>query len=155
MEEIVVYRYDEYIDAPIDIVFSYVNDDDKIKQWNTMFIENIYESAKDQHMYKKGISFKSVQKLDKKTITVDTHIVEYEAPYKIIMHSTTKEGVSISKYLLTREYSGTRLVVEASLIPSNIYYKLMTKIFGRFTKFIYEEQYNNLKEYVENEVQIS
>lgn len=155
MEEILVYRYDEYIDAPLDMVFSYVNDDDKIKQWNTMFIENIYESVEDQYQYKKGTTFKTVQQIEKKTITVDTQIIEYVAPYKIIMQSTTKEGVSISKYLLTREYNGTRLVVEASIIPSNIFYKIMTKIIGRFTKFIYEEQYNKLKVYVENEDQIS
>ena len=66
-------------------------------------------------------------------------MIEYNAPHRIVMHSIAKEGLSISKYILYREYSGTKLIVEARIIPSNIY----------------EEQYQNLKTYIENEVEIS
>ncbi|WP_256814882.1 hypothetical protein [Cytobacillus sp. Bac17] len=67
------------------------------------------------------------------------------------MHSHSKEGLSISKYLLSREHNGTRLIVEASLVPSNFFYKLTTRLLGWTAKFVFEEQYQNLKRYVENE----
>ncbi|WP_243459509.1 hypothetical protein [Metabacillus bambusae] len=61
--------------------------------------------------------------------------------------------MSISKYFLSREYHGTRLIVEASLIPSNIFYKITTKLLGWTSKLIFDELYQNLKAYVENEVE--
>lgn len=153
MKEMLVYRFEEVINAPLDVVFDYVNDDEKIKLWNTLFIENIYETEESKHEYKPGTKFKTVQKIDKKTITIDTVVIEYDAPYKIVMHSTSKEGLSISKYFLSREYNGTRLIVEASLIPSNIFYQIITKMFGWAGKMLFEEQYQNLIAYIENEVE--
>jgi uncharacterized protein YndB with AHSA1/START domain len=153
MKEMLVYRFEEFINAPIDIVFAYVDEDEKIKRWNTMMVENIYDLEEGTHSNKPGTRFKSVQKIEKKTITVDCMIMEYQAPTKIVMHSTTKEGVSISKYFLLREYHGTRLIVEASLIPSNTFYKITTKLLGWTSKLIFEEQYQNLKAYVENEIE--
>ncbi|CAM3891656.1 SRPBCC family protein [Lederbergia lenta] len=153
MKEILVYRFEEVIHAPIDIVFNYVDDDEKIKLWNTLFIENIYDTEDGKPVYKQGTKFKTVQKIDKKVITVDSELIEYTAPNKIIMHSITKEGISISKYFLSRDYDGTKLIVEASIIPSNFYYQLMTKMFRWASKYVFEEQYNNLKTYIENEVE--
>ncbi|WP_242061706.1 hypothetical protein [Cytobacillus firmus] len=80
-------------------------------------------------------------------------MIEYEAPHKVVMHSHSKEGLSISKYFLSREHDGTRLIVEASLVPSNFFYKLTTKFLGWTAKFVFEEQYQNLKKYVENEAE--
>lgn len=153
MKEMLVYRYDNIIQAPIDVVFEYVDKDDKIKLWNTMFIENIYENESDKLLNKPGTNFKTVQRIEKKTFTINSTITEYEAPYKVVMHSKTKEGLSISKYFLTREYNGTRLIVESSIIPSNIFYQTITKLLGWTGKYIYEEQYENLKKYVEEVVQ--
>ncbi|WP_368504962.1 hypothetical protein AB3N04_04755 [Alkalihalophilus sp. As8PL] len=76
----------------------------------------------------------------------------YDPPYKIIMHATSKEGISVSSYILTREYDGTRLVVEASIIPANFYYKIMTKLFGWSTKYVFDDHYKKLKPYIEEEV---
>jgi len=36
MKELLVYRFEEVIYAPIYIVFPYVDDDEKIKQWKTV-----------------------------------------------------------------------------------------------------------------------
>ena len=153
MKELLVYRFDVMIDAPIDVVFSYINDDEKIRLWNNLFIENIYESEEDKLLNRPGSKFKSVQIIEKKTYTINTTLIEYDAPYKVVMHSKSKEGKSISKYFLSREYSGTRLIVEASIIPRNIFYLLLTKMLGWTSKFIFEEQYQNLKTYIENEVE--
>lgn len=152
-KEMFLFRFNELIDAPIDVVFDYVDDDEKIKLWNTQFIENLYENEEDKLQCKPGTKFKTVQIIEKKTITVDSVLVEYEAPYKIVIHSTTKEGISITKYLLAREHAQTRLIVESSIIPSNLFYKLSTKMFAWAGKIFYEEQYKRLIEYVENEVE--
>lgn len=151
-KEMMVFRFDEYVDAPIDVVFELVNDDEKIKLWNTLLVENIYENDEDKYDYKPGMKFKTVQRVEKKTVTVDSEMIEYDPPYKIIMHSTSKEGLSISKYFLTREGTGTRIVVESSVIPSNFFYKLTIKLFGWAVKAMYIEQYKNLVNYIENEV---
>lgn len=154
MKELLVYRYDEVIQAPIDIVFEYVDDDEKIKLWNSLFIENIYEKEEDATLNKPGTKFKTVQKIDKKTMTIDSELVEYEAPFKVVMHSFSREGTSISKYYLSREYNGTRLIVESSIVPSNFIYHLATKIFGKMSAVVYDEQFQRLKSYVEDEAEI-
>ncbi|MDF2036927.1 SRPBCC domain-containing protein [Cytobacillus oceanisediminis] len=151
MKEMLVYRYEDVIHAPIDLVFKYVDDDEKIKLWNTMLIENIYNNEENKPVPEPGTKFVTVQKLDKKIIKIDSELIEYEAPHKVVMHSHSKEGLSISKYYLTREHNGTRLIVEASLVPSNFFYRLTTKLLGWTAKFVFEEQYQNLKRYVENE----
>lgn len=153
MKELLVYRFEEIIYAPIEVVFAYVDEDEKIKQWNTMFIENIYDASNNGKTNMQGTTFQTVQKIDNKVLKVDSVIVEYEAPFKIVMHSTSKEGISISKYLLSREYNGTKLVVEASIIPSNFFYEIFTKLFGWASKYIFEEQYRNLKIHIEQDVE--
>lgn len=151
MKEMLVYRYEDVIHAPIDLVFKYVDDDEKIKLWNTMLIENIYEDEENKPVPVPGTKFVTVQKLDKKIIKIGSELIEYKAPHKVVMHSHSKEGLSISKYLLSREHNGTRLIVEARLVPSNFFYKLTTRLLGWTAKFVFEEQYQNLKRYVENE----
>ncbi len=152
MKELLVYRYEEVINAPIDVVFDYVNDDEKIKCWNTLFVENIYEAPEDKELARPGTKFKTVQKIDKKVMTIESVLIEFMPPYKIVMHSQSKEGLSISKYELSREYHGTRLIVEASIIPSNFLYKIATKLLGWTSKYIYEEQYKRLKTFIEEEI---
>ncbi|WP_062351906.1 SRPBCC family protein [Bacillus kwashiorkori] len=152
MEEILAYRFEEYIDAPIDVVFQYVDEDEKIKLWNTMFVENIYETETGKQESYIGVKFKSIQKIEKKTITIDCEIMEYEPPYKVVIHSHTKEGMNITRYTLLREHHGTKIVVEASIVPSNLFYKIMTKMFRWAGKIMFEEQFKNMKTYIETEV---
>ena len=153
MKEMLVYRYEDVIYAPIDLVFEYVDNDEKIKLWNTLFIENLYEKESDRESNVPGTAFKSVQIVDKKTYTIDAVLVEHDAPYKVVVESKTKEGTSITKYFLSREADGTRLIMEASLVPSNILYKASTKLFGWTLKYVYEEQFENLKRYIEEEAE--
>ena len=153
MKEMLVYRYEDVIYAPIDLVFDYVNNDEKIKLWNTMFIENVYDNESDRESNVPGTAFKSVQKMDKKTITVDAVLTEYDAPYKVAVQAVSKEGTSVTKYFLSREADGTRLIMEASLIPGNIFYKASAKMFGWALKYVYEEQFENLKRYIEEEAE--
>ncbi|MFC4386252.1 SRPBCC family protein [Gracilibacillus marinus] len=152
MKEIIVYTFDRTINQSIDVVFDYVNDDEKIKLWNQFIINNIYEN--DTKVLDVGTKFTSIQKIDKKEISVDCIITEYEAPYKITIEATSKEGTSITKYLLSRDGHFTNLSIIVSIIPSNWYYKVMTKLFGWATKYIYEEEFNRLEAYLEENVEL-
>lgn len=149
MKELIVYRFEEYIDAPIEVVFSYIDEDDKIKCWNTMLVDNIYDSEEDMLANKPGTTFTSISKIEKKTIESRATLREHEAPYRVVVDAKTKEGISKSTYQLSRDGKGTWIVVEVSLIASNIFYYLLMKMLGWTTKFIYDEQFNRLKTYVE------
>ncbi|MFD5850114.1 MULTISPECIES: hypothetical protein [Cytobacillus] len=84
MKEMLVYRYEDVIHAPIDLVFKYVDDDEKIKLWNTMLIENIYDNEENKPVPVPGTKFVTVQKLDKKIIKIDSELIEYKAPIKLL-----------------------------------------------------------------------
>ncbi|WAA08614.1 SRPBCC family protein [Fervidibacillus albus] len=148
MKEILVFRCDEEIHAPIDIVFQYLNDDEKIKLWNRLLIENLYEENQKDQLASKA-KFKTVQKIGDNKITVDVELVEYDPPHKVVLHSHSKEGISITKYLLSEKGENTYLVVEASIIPSNLWYKLVAKLFSMAAVTNFKNQYRNLKLYVE------
>lgn len=153
MKEQKVFTYENVIEAPIDFVFDCINDDEKIKQWNEFLIENIYNSDEDKKASRPGTTFQTVQRVGKKTFTIDSELIEFKAPHLIVMHAHSKEGTSITHYKLSEENERTKLTVEASLIPSNFFYMLATKMFGWLGKFAYQEQFEKLKEYVEDEQQ--
>ena len=54
------------IPAPIDVVFDYVNNDEKILEWNTFMVENRYPSNVDINNPREGDKYISVQKMGKK-----------------------------------------------------------------------------------------
>jgi uncharacterized protein YndB with AHSA1/START domain len=147
MEEKLLFRLDEFIAAPIDVVFDYLDDDEKIQRWNEYFVENIYENGKQENL--PGTKFVSVQRFEKKTIRTDIVLTEYDPPNKIIMEGYSKEGTAFTRYFLYKEEDGTRIVMESSIIPKNLYYRIITKLFGGLGKFIYKDQINNLREYLE------
>lgn len=147
MKEKLLFRLEEFIAAPIDVVFDYLDDDEKIRRWNDFFVENIYENGKQENV--PGTRFTSVQRIEKKTIRTEIVLTEYDPPNKIIMEGYSKEGKAFTRYFLYREYDGTKLVMESSIIPSNLYYRIITKLFGGLGKFLYKEQVQRLKEYLE------
>ncbi|KGX87019.1 SRPBCC family protein [Pontibacillus litoralis] len=146
MKEMKVYRFEQWIDAPIDLVYDYIHKDDHVRQWNSIVMGNEYECKEEDIAV--GTTFKTTMKIDKKVLTFDAEIVEHEPPYKGTVQTRSKEGVSMTRYRLSEEEGGTKLVVEASLTPSNLYYKMATKLFGWTVKFVYNEQYEQFVDYV-------
>ncbi|WP_156153559.1 hypothetical protein [Domibacillus robiginosus] len=51
MQEMVVFTIFKVIEAPIEEVFAYLTDDEKIKEWNSLFVENIYDSEEDKNAW--------------------------------------------------------------------------------------------------------
>ncbi|MCI2256513.1 SRPBCC domain-containing protein [Domibacillus sp. PGB-M46] len=145
----ILYKVEKVIDAPIERVFSYLSDDEKIKQWNSLFVENIYNSEEDKNACIPGTKYKSVSKVGKKQLAFDAELLTYNAPYSTTVKGYTKEGESYSKYVLTETNEGTLVILEASLIPKNYYYKIMVKLFGWVSKMMLDEEFDNLKELLE------
>lgn len=149
LERLNVANIELYIDAPIDYVFKCLDDDAIIVKWNSFLIENIYETPDDYLYPKPGMKFQSVQRFGKKQYTFDAEMTAYNSPYHVGLKVSTKEGISFTDYYLERAGSHTKLIVELSTIPSNWWQRTLTKLFGWAAKGMYQEEYEKLKEYVE------
>ncbi|WP_019241815.1 MULTISPECIES: SRPBCC family protein [Bacillus] len=149
MEEVLVYKIKESIEAPIEKVFSFLSDDDKIKVWSQIFVENIYESEQDKLECKPGTKYKTVSKFNKKIITTEAVLLEYDFPYSTAVQGNTDQGVMTTRYLLEAYEKDnqivTRLMLETYIVPKNWYYKLMVKLLGWTSKIMMEEELEKLK----------
>ncbi|WP_413377557.1 SRPBCC family protein [Alkalihalobacillus sp. 1P02AB] len=154
MKEIKVYRLEKEMEAPLELVFDFMINDDKVALWSSLIVENRYEQEADKYNYKIGTKFTTVQKVGKKVVEAETVVTAYDPPYSIEMHATTKEGVSISKYTLERIGPNTNIVLEASMIASNRYYHMLYSVIGRLAKFMMDEEMNRLREVVEQEANV-
>lgn len=139
-----------YIETDIEEVFPYINDDDKIKRWNTLMIENIYRSDAERNCRIPGTRYTSVQQIDDKTYRVEAEILEFDPPYLVTVGAATKEGYSTTKYILSRSGSGTLVQLHSSTVPSNLFYKILIKLLGRWSlKLVWKGQFDNLKKVAE------
>ncbi|WP_050183748.1 hypothetical protein [Domibacillus robiginosus] len=65
------------------------------------------------------MKYKSVSKVGKKQLPVDTELVSFHAPYSTTVKGYTKEGENYSRYILSEEDGGTLVTLEAAIIPKN------------------------------------
>lgn len=66
----------------------------------------------------------------------------------MILETETKEGISKTEYILEETSEGTNFTVNVSLIPSKFIYKLATNMLKWSFKYVYDEQFEKLIEYV-------
>ncbi|MCA0989689.1 SRPBCC family protein [Pseudalkalibacillus hwajinpoensis] len=149
MKELIAYRFTEFIDAPIALVYECLHKDEHVLIWNTMIVEHIYEGREDE--MGAGSRFKSKQRIGKKAYTFETEVLVHEPPHRIAMKTTTKEGINFTRYELIERDGGTQLSIEASLIPKNVVYFLAGKLTFWMSKFVFDEQYLAFIEYVYNQ----
>ncbi|KZS45538.1 hypothetical protein AWU65_06185 [Paenibacillus glucanolyticus] len=139
-----------YIEADIEDVFPYVNNDEKIKLWNTLMIENIYHSDAERNCRIPGTRYTSVQQISDKTYRAEAEILEFNPPYLVSVGATTKEGYSTTRYILSRSGSGTLVQLHSSTLPSNLFYKILIKLLGGWsTRLVWKGQFDNLKKVAE------
>lgn len=146
MGEIHCYRFEADIDASINDVFECLNKDEHVLKWNTQIIKNIYEGNEDD--LKEGSTFITRQKIEKKVYELEGKYVKYEPPYRAILVTQTKEGISKAEYNLDETTEGTRFTVDVYLIPSNWIYKVAAKMFVKVIKPMYDEQFEAFVDYV-------
>ncbi|TSB46009.1 SRPBCC domain-containing protein [Alkalicoccobacillus porphyridii] len=147
MNEIKIFTFDEVIDAPIELVFMCLNKDEHVLQWNEFVLKNIYPTDSEDDL-RQGSTYQAVQKIGKKELTLDVEIIEFNPPHQVTLKIETKEGLSYTRYQLSEDTNRTRLQVEASLIPSSVKYKLMSKLTSWAVQFVNKVQYKAFVEYV-------
>ncbi|SFH94941.1 MULTISPECIES: SRPBCC family protein [unclassified Bacillus (in: firmicutes)] len=137
------------IQAPIDIVFDYVNNDEKIKEWNTFIVENRYASNVDKKNPRVGDKCISVQKIGKKIFEVEVELLEYDAPYIVSVGGEMKQGYSTTTYILEEDEEGTVLTLISEYEPRNLFYNIVYKLTGWMSRGLYMQEIERLAECVE------
>ena len=145
MNEIICFAFLKHIDVPINHVFSYLNEDKHVLEWNDYVVENVYEGKESD--IKVGSTFITKQKVGKKIIELEAEYGIFNPPFNAEVKTSTKEGISTTRYTLVKENGGTLFRVEAFLIPKNYYYSIVTKMFKWTFKLMYDEQYEKFIEY--------
>ncbi|CAM4273925.1 hypothetical protein BAMA_15420 [Bacillus manliponensis] len=145
------YAFEVVIDAPIDVVFDYIHNDEKIKEWNTFIVENRYLDGASKENPHVGDRYLSIQKIGKKMIEVEVELLEYDAPYVAAVGGDMKEGYSVTTYMLEEKSDGTLLTMMVEYEPRNFYYKLLYKVTSWMTRAVYMQQVERLVECVESE----
>ncbi|MGD6942880.1 SRPBCC family protein [Cytobacillus gottheilii] len=146
MREIECYTFENEIEADIHLVFECLNEDEHVVQWSSHIIENISEDPKGE--IKIGSTYISRQKFEKKVFEAKATYTKYNPPYNVAVETDTKEGISRTEYTLEEFAEGTILHVKVTLLPSNWYYKTITKLMKWSFKFIYDDQFKSFIDYV-------
>lgn len=146
MKEIIVYQFEKEIEAPIELVFDCVCKDEHIQNWNSVFVENIYEDGADP--LKAGTKFINKAQLGKKIVEIKCEVIEANAPYSATIQSTTKEGISSTTYAFIKTEVGTKMTVEVRNQSKNIFYRIAHKSMKFFIKAFHDEEFENCVSYI-------
>ncbi|EPZ0459748.1 SRPBCC family protein [Bacillus sp. CD3-5] len=137
------------IPAPIDVVFDYVNNDEKIMEWSTFMVENRYPPHVDVNNPREGDKYISVQKMGKKIYELEAEILECEAPYIVSIGCEMKQGYTAATYMLEEDEEGTSLTLIIEFEPKSFLYKIMYKLTGWMTRAVYMGEMERLAECVD------
>ncbi|NGP46797.1 SRPBCC family protein, partial [Bacillaceae bacterium SIJ1] len=132
-------QFDERIQASIDVVFTYLNEDRHVLQWNTTIVEQTYDGNESDLI--EGSTFITKQRFGRKIYSLEVTYTLLDPPYRAELQTKTKEGTSVTKYALRREGNDTYSRVEVYLIPNNWFYKCATKLLKGSFKDAYNEQF--------------
>lgn len=147
MQEFLVLRYETTIDAPLQLVVDCIHKDEHITKWNSLVVENVYDNENEE--VRLGSKYISRQKLSKNKIDeFQCEITEFEENRLVTVATTTKEGVSKTRYTFNEVEDGTELTVECYLQPSNWYHKMKTKLTKPLIKFVYIDQFEECEAYI-------
>jgi uncharacterized protein YndB with AHSA1/START domain len=139
------------IQAPIKEVFKAITEDEEIKQWNKMFIENRYQSEEERDQNRPGTKYTSVMKLGNKIYEVEGELVEHHVPTRTVVRAITKDGVNIATYEChVIDDDTTRVIFRVDYKPKNIFYQLVGLLAGWYQKALHKMLFESLKEYLEN-----
>lgn len=153
MKEMICFTFEAMIDVPVDFVFACLNEDKHVLQWNDFIVENVYDG--DEQDLKEGSIFITKQKVGKKIIELEGEYSKYNPPHAAEVKTSTKEGIGFTRYQLIEEDNQTYFKVEVAMIPRNMYYSILTKIFKWSFKLMYTEQFEKFVEYTSMQYKMS
>lgn len=144
------FAFEVVIEAPVDVVFDYIHDDEKIKEWNTLIVEHQYLDGASKENPRVGDCYISVQKIGKKVLEVEVELLQYDAPYIVSVGGEMKEGYSVTSYMLEEQENGTLLTMIVDYEPSNLFYRILYKLTGWMSHGLYMEQVERLVDCIES-----
>jgi uncharacterized protein YndB with AHSA1/START domain len=138
-----------YINAPIEKVFEYIDDDEKLKLWIDGLISTEYPDGLNRDNAV-GTKFKQKLKEGGKIVEYDGEVLAYTKPsfIKIKIWNPTF-GVTVD-YNLSPESEGTKLDYKAVIISDKWYFKLFAPIIQLFNRGAVDKQLLRFKTVVES-----
>jgi len=136
--------------APVEVVFSYLNDDEKMKLWMEGLESVEYPKGK-KTAYRVGTKFIHTIKEGLNTQRYKGIVTAYEPPTLLtvkLMHPAHRIEVT---YELTSHGRKTELDYHCELVFTSTYYRIMSVLFSWFTKRILKSQMAKLKLLAEQE----
>lgn len=143
-------HYQVDFDAPIDIVWSYLNDDQKVRLWMKEVVDITYPQGKNEE---DPVGTEFVQKIKEagRVKSYDGVVTAYHAPNLLsVMIGDDNFQVDVT-YNLRATASGTHLDYSCDIDVNSILAKVMGFLFRPLTMRILKRHMTTLKQLVEEE----
>ena len=143
--------YVQHIDAPVETVFDFLDDDEKLKTWMDGLEETIYLADYDREN-PVGARFTQRIREGGRITEYDGEVTSYSRPHRLAVKLWSQHFSVNVDYLLHPEDGGTRLDYKADMNYTSRIATVMGRLFGWLTRRILVRQMNELKNMAEMEV---
>lgn len=137
------------INAPQDVAFECVDNDDEVKKWVDGLMETSYPNGKNPDT-PVGTKFKQKIKEGGRVKEYTGEVIKYDKPHLIAVRLYDKMFSVDVYYRFIQIPHGTRLDYEADITFHNWFAKTMGKLFSGESERIIEKQMLKLKELAES-----
>jgi uncharacterized protein YndB with AHSA1/START domain len=138
------------VDAPIEKVFALVDDDQNIKRWMDGLEETIYPEGRDSAK-PVGTRFKQRIREGRRVADYDGEVTAYDKPRHLGVRIGNKQFAMQVDYRFHENGTGTRLNYTTEMVQATGFARLMSALFGWFTRRILDKQMRKLKELAESD----
>jgi len=140
--------YSIEMNAPIERVFDYVEDTEKMKLWMDGLEETVYTSGRDP-ANPVGTKFKQRIREGGRVQEYDGEVLAYEKPKHLAVRIGNKYFHAVADYRFTPVAEGTRLDYACDVTCHSWFVKVMGFLFGWFMKRILRKHMTKLKDLAE------
>lgn len=140
--------YVQHIDAPVETVFDFLDDDRKLKTWMEGLEDTIYLADYDR-ANPVGARFTQRIREGGRITEYDGEVTAYSRPHRLAVKLWSKNFTVDVDYLLHAEHGGTRLDYSADLKHATTVARVMGTLFGWLTRHILVNQMSELKRVAE------
>ncbi len=142
--------YVQHIDAPVETVFDFLDDDVKLKRWMEGLEDTIYLADYDREN-PVGARFTQRIREGGRITEYDGEVTAYSRPHRLAVKLWSRHLAVDVDYLLHAEAEGTRLDYSADMKHGSGVARVMGTLFGWLTRRILVKQMSELKRVAEEE----
>jgi uncharacterized protein YndB with AHSA1/START domain len=136
------------VKAPIEKLFDYVEDKDKLPLWMDGLEETVYTTERDPNN-PVGTKFKQKIREGGRVQEYDGEVIAYEKPKHLAVCIGNKHFAALADYRFTPTTAGTRLDYSCEITCHSWFVRVMAVMFGWLTRRILRKQMAKLKELAE------